>query len=208
MNTGIYEIVNTANGKRYVGSAVNLYGRFHVHRSMLRKGNHHSRLLQRAWDKHGADNFSFKTLLLCATGDLLLYEQRAIDAMLPEYNIERVAGSALGIKWTPEARARKSAQQLASPHFLGRKHSPETKAKMSASMRGNTNTKGKKRDPDAVAKTAAAHTGMKRSAETRARISKALTGKKPRPRTPEHCAALSVARIKWEIRKRAEAQAA
>lgn len=174
MDSGIYEIVNTTNGKKYIGSAVSFYDRFHAHRCLLRKGAHHSRHLQSAWDKHGADAFSFKPLLLCAASDLLLYEQRAIDALQPEYNICRVAGSALGVKWSAGARARKSAQQRANPHFLGRKHAPETLQKMSEAKRGNTAMRGKKRSPEAVAKTVAGHRGLKRSPDTRARIGAAM----------------------------------
>lgn len=50
-SSGIYEIVNTINGKRYVGSAVSLKRRWVDHRRDLRAGKHHSRHLQNAWAK-------------------------------------------------------------------------------------------------------------------------------------------------------------
>jgi group I intron endonuclease len=179
MNTGIYEIINRENGKRYVGSAVNMRGRFAVHRTMLVKGGHHSRRLQRSWNKRGAEAFEFRPLLWCARKDLLLYEQIAIDGLSPEYNICKIAGSCLGVRWTDEARARKSAQEQANPKFAGRKHTDESKALISAANRGMTSpTKGKPRSPAAVAATAAAHLGMKRSDETRAKIAAKATGRK------------------------------
>jgi group I intron endonuclease len=171
--SGVYEIVNTENGQRYIGSAVSLCGRFAVHRHGLTIGKHHSRYLQRSWDKYGSESFQFRPLLICAPKDLLFYEQRAIDALRPEYNLAKVAGNCLGVRWSAEARARKSAEQKAKPSFAGRKHRLETIALMSALKMGNTATKGKKRSPEAVAATAAAHRGMKRSAETRRRLSEA-----------------------------------
>lgn len=49
LDTGIYQIRNTANGKRYVGSAVKFAQRWRQHAHLLRKRKHHSRILQNAW---------------------------------------------------------------------------------------------------------------------------------------------------------------
>lgn len=182
-NTGIYEIVNTVNGKRYVGSAVTIRGRFSVHRSSLRKGEHHSRILQMAWNKYGEAAFVFNTLIICARDMLLTYEQIMLDAMRPEYNILRVAGSVLGHKWSPEAKAKITGR----PGTMnGRTHAPESIAAMSAAMLGRASpTKGCTRPSQAVAATAAAHRGMKRSAETCAKIAAKAIGRK---RSPESIA--------------------
>lgn len=194
MPSGIYEILNTANGKRYIGSAADLRVRMSVHRSTLNAGAHHSRYLQAAWGKYGADAFAFRTLLVCAPRDLLMFEQRAFDVMRPEYNICRIAGNALGVKWTEDARARCSERQRAAPNFAGRKHSAATLALMSALKMGRRSpTKGMKRSAESVAKTAAAHRGMKRSEETRRRIAEARAGTKMPPRTTEHLANISAA---------------
>lgn len=189
MNSGIYEILNSVNGKRYIGSAVSIANRFSVHRGALDRGRHHSRYLQSAWRKHGADNFQFRTLIVCAPRHLLFYEQRAIDAFSPEYNICRNAGNSLGVKWTREAKQRLKVNANHNKHWLGRKHSPETLARMSAAKMGNTHTKGKPRDPVAVAKTAAAHRGMRRSPETRAKIAAKAVGRKRSPESIEKAAA-------------------
>jgi group I intron endonuclease len=168
LDTGIYEIVNTVNGKRYVGSASTIKGRWAVHRHGLARGIHHSRYLQAAWNKHGAEAFEFRRLLLCDKQNLFMYEQIAFDALRPEYNLAPIARSTVGVKWSAEAKARIASRP--NDHMKGRKHSAETLARMSAAKRGNTATKGKTRNPAAVAATAAAHRGMKRSPETRARI--------------------------------------
>lgn len=194
MKSGIYEIVNTTNGNRYVGSAIDFKARFWLHRYELKNAKHGNRHLQSAWNKYGASCFRFKRILICASQHLLLYEQIALDALNPKYNICRVAGNSLGVKWTIEAKEnlKVSLRNRPNDHFLGRKHTPETLKKMSLALIGNTRTRGKRRSPEAVAKTAAAHKGMKRSAETRAKISASKIGK-PYPKSESHRTALSAA---------------
>lgn len=105
--SGIYEIVNSANGKRYVGSAANMKQRWASHRHLLDAGRHHSVHLQRAWKKHGPGGFVFRALELgVLVEDLILREQHHINALKPEYNIARHAGSALGVRHTAETKAK------------------------------------------------------------------------------------------------------
>ena len=158
--SGIYEIVNLANGKRYIGSAVSIDRRWREHLRHLRAGKHKNRYLQAAWLKYGEGAFAFRVLAERAVADLIVQEQAHIDAMAPEYNLSPTAGSTLGVKYSDEGRAN-----------------------LSAALQGKR--RGKPRDPEAAAKTANAHRGMKRSAETCARISAALTGKKHPPRSAE-----------------------
>ena len=56
---GIYKIVNSANGKFYVGHAADLRRRWSKHLRDLSKGVHHSQKLQRAWNKYGKEAFKF-----------------------------------------------------------------------------------------------------------------------------------------------------
>jgi hypothetical protein len=54
MKTGIYQILNKANQKRYIGSAsgkAGFNGRWGLHKTMLNQSQHHSTHLQRAWNK-------------------------------------------------------------------------------------------------------------------------------------------------------------
>ena len=104
MRTGVYEILNNTSGKRYVGSAVYFSARWGCHKRQLRAGTHHSAPLQRAWNKYGEAAFSFNKILVCRKEDLLLYEQHLIDALKPEYNVAKRAGSTLGVKATPNAK--------------------------------------------------------------------------------------------------------
>ena len=71
MSSGIYEIVNLVNGKRYVGSAVSFECRWREHRRQLNADRHHSRHLQRSWNKHGAEAFSFRIIEVCEPASLM-----------------------------------------------------------------------------------------------------------------------------------------
>lgn len=80
MKSGIYIIENTANGKVYVGSSKKVNIRLGQHKLALRKNKHHSAHLQASFNKHGADKFVFRRVITCSERDMIMYEQRAIDA--------------------------------------------------------------------------------------------------------------------------------
>lgn len=61
--SGIYEIVNLENGKRYIGSAQNILRRWKHHRFLLANGRHCSRYMQASWKKYGEDKFEFRVLI-------------------------------------------------------------------------------------------------------------------------------------------------
>jgi hypothetical protein len=58
----IYAIIRRENGDAYVGSTIALSQRWAHHRSTLKKGRHHCRHLQHAWNKYGADSFDYVIL--------------------------------------------------------------------------------------------------------------------------------------------------
>lgn len=62
---GIYKIVNTANGKVYIGQSTDIRSRFSHHRSELRGNRHHNPHLQAAWNKYGPNAFKFEILEEC-----------------------------------------------------------------------------------------------------------------------------------------------
>lgn len=66
-SAGIYAIVHTASGARYVGQATNVRARVQHHLRELRKGTHRTssaQLLQAAWNEHGPDAFEVVVLEL------------------------------------------------------------------------------------------------------------------------------------------------
>lgn len=77
---GVYAIVNTVNGKTYIGSSANIQHRWQDHRRDLRGGRHHSSILQRAWNKYGESVFEFQIMEIVKDRKQLLdVEQRWID---------------------------------------------------------------------------------------------------------------------------------
>lgn len=111
-DTGIYEIRNVIDGKRYIGSAVSLRLRWRQHKCALEKGTRKAnRRLLNAWRKYGGQNFQFRHLVYCAAEHLIFYEQAVIDSLAPEYNIRKDAASNLGIRMTEETRRRISEAQ-------------------------------------------------------------------------------------------------
>lgn len=207
--SGIYTITSPS-GKQYVGSAANFRRRWKKHRVELKTGNHHNKPLGAAFKKYGLEKLTFSVLLVCSKQDLLLFEQRAIDVLLPAYNMCKVAGSCLGRvhsqetrakialsntgkTWTPEQRAAFRAARV------GHKHSAEHRAKISKLHLG------RKRPMSTRMKISAAHLGRKHSETHRANNSAAQTGKimaqavrekisislKGRERSAEWCANIS-----------------
>lgn len=167
-DSGIYEIVNTVNGKRYVGSTVGFKRRWQDHRSYLKRGRHHCHALQRAWLKYGEAAFNFRIIEHCDPGELLTREQALLDNLEPEYNVCRLAGSSLGVKHTAAARANMSAAQKAhwaKPEaraaLIVMVRRPEHRARSSAANLGNTYCLGKKRPEDVRLKISRAMSGIK-----------------------------------------------
>lgn len=94
--SGVYEIRNKVNGKRYIGSSVNLKRRFNSHHNTLKRSVHKNKHLQSAWEKYGKDNFEINILVYCSAKKATFYEQRCIDVYKPEYNKCPTASSMLG----------------------------------------------------------------------------------------------------------------
>lgn len=151
LRTGVYAIRHIASRKVYVGSASSrsIYRRWAQHRLDLRCGVHHSRYLQRAWDKYGAGAFEWLVLERCSPDRCLAREQvwmdfyRSFDPA-SGYNVSPTAASCSGVK-----------------------HTAETRAKVSAAGRG------RQQSPEQIERSANKRRGLKRSDETKARISEA-----------------------------------
>lgn len=110
MTCGIYQIVNKVNGKRYVGSSVDIERRWIGHRSQLNSGTHHSPPLQRAWNKYGSDAMDFVIIEECDKFSLIDREQFHID-VASEYNVMRFAGRNTGYKHTEQSKLKMSEAQ-------------------------------------------------------------------------------------------------
>jgi group I intron endonuclease len=159
----VYAIRNTVNNRAYIGSTSNYKSRWHTHRSTLRRGVHHSFILQKAWNKYGEAAFSFDLLVVCPKDQRIEYETRLMA--LESYNVLR----------TPKESGVRG----------GWKHSDEFKAKMSTLHKGKKLTEehkaqlvkaqlGRKHDAAFVEKARRRQTGVTPSVGTRSKLSAAV----------------------------------
>ena len=84
--SGIYSIMNIANGKIYIGSSKDIYNRLHEHLHLLNANSAHNKYLQNAWNKYGQECFIYNVLELCSENSRFEKEQYYMDFMNPEYN--------------------------------------------------------------------------------------------------------------------------
>ena len=194
MNSGIYIIKNTINGKFYIGSAVNIKTRWSQHRHQLKHNKHGNRYLQRSWNKHGTENFVFEILeYVKDKHKLILCEQKWFDKVKPYdhnigYNICRIAGSSLGVRHTDEMKANLSKA------IKGRKLSDQAKRNISLSKMGEKNPmygyiySERQRKQKSLANTGEKNPfyDKKHTKETREKMSKSGKGKNSGPKTEEH----------------------
>lgn len=69
MTAGVYAIVNTANGHRYIGSTKNFRIRSGSHRWSIATGNFFNKAMRAAWQEHGPDAFRIELLEETAADD-------------------------------------------------------------------------------------------------------------------------------------------
>lgn len=103
---GVYCITNKINNKIYIGSTSRqFYLRYHQHKSDYLVGKREIKILYRAFDKYGIDNFKFEIVCICKKEDCIKMEQFYIDKGV-DYNCAMIAGSLLGIKHPPNSKTR------------------------------------------------------------------------------------------------------
>jgi len=144
--SGIYCIRNKINGKRYIGSSIDLNARWKKHLSSLRNNNHDNPHLQYSFNKYAEDNFEFNPIeIIDNIQNLIEREQFYIDTINPEYNIRLIADSNRGLKRTEETKNRMRGENNyfygkklsgSDNGFYGKKHTDESKSRMSESRKG------------------------------------------------------------------------
>jgi group I intron endonuclease len=154
IKSGIYCIKNLTNDKKYIGSSINVFKRKNRHFSELKNLKHKNIKLQRSFNKHGKDKFIFYVIELVEDkNDLIIREQYYIDKEKPEYNINLIANSSLGVKRSEETKEKvrqaniglkhpewrnkiKSEAQGGDKHWTKHKNfSKDSKTKMSESQK-------------------------------------------------------------------------
>jgi group I intron endonuclease len=161
----IYRIRNLADGKVYIGQAVNFEKRKSRHLWELRSNRHKNEHLQRAWLAHGEQNFVFEILESDVPNTMLVEaEQRHIDDHSSSdwskgYNKAPVAGSNIGLKYSEASRLKMSAAQK------GRTFTDEARKRIAATLTG------KVQSSETIAKRVAKIKGLERTPEWTARLS-------------------------------------
>jgi group I intron endonuclease len=110
-SAGVYRITCKTTGNFYIGSAVNFKRRWKHHKFQLNKDIHDSKYMQNSWNKYGEDAFEFDILVVCDKSFALMYEQLFLDALIPQFNTCKVAGSALGVKHSQQTKDKFSKAQ-------------------------------------------------------------------------------------------------
>ncbi len=202
--TGIYKIEDL-KGRIYIGSAVDFGARRSLHLKNLRKGNHHSKKLQRVFDKYGSDSLTFTLLEVCERPLLLTREQVYLDLYSPYFNTCMVAGSPLGVKRSQQFKdkiSESNRRRVLSDetkdkirqkalgrrgHMSGKHHRQETKDKISAARllanivlspehKAKLTFKGGKHSDEHKKRLSERQKGSTLSPETRAKISLSRKG--------------------------------
>lgn len=180
-NSGVYKITNKIDNKFYIGSSCAMYSRKRQHFSLLNRGIHTNKFLQRAVNKHGIINFNFEVVLYCDKENLLLYEQTCLDNLKPQYNLSPGVVGTFGYSWSKESKKNLSKSQLkrfSDPNeiekiriaHIGYMPTEEQKRKQSEAL------KGRKRPPEVVDRIRKANIGKKRSQEYKNYLSRVKSG--------------------------------
>jgi len=150
---GIYKITNIINNKCYIGSSVDIVGRWYHHKTTLKFNKHHSIKLQRSYNKYGSDNFKYEIVEECETELLLIREEYYInlfDCYNNGYNFSIPSNCVM----------------------LGRHHSEETKEILREKSKGNKNRLNMTFSDESKKKISDKLKGRKLSDETKLNMSK------------------------------------
>jgi len=105
---GVYLVTNNINGKRYVGSSVDVAGRLSTHFSRDAK-KYSDKLFYADILKYGRNNFRFEILEECEREKLIEREQYYYDTLKPEYNLIRPCECSFTNEWVKQ-KARDACQ--------------------------------------------------------------------------------------------------
>ena len=159
--SGIYCIRNIKNNKKYIGRSKNLRKRIKEHFNELNRNRDNSRLLQKAWNKYGRNNFEWNIIVLCNENELNNLEKYYID----KYD-SHFSKSGYNLSLGGEAS------------MTGLKHSEETKKKISENNKGEKNPNfGNKMSDESKKSISDKHKGLKHSEETKLKMSNSKKGK-------------------------------
>lgn len=104
----VYSIKNTKTGYTYLGSTINVYSRFHNHKSKLLHNKHENDSLQNDYNLLGINYFIFEILVICSKENLQIQEQLYLNKQKLKYNLQPTAYSNLNYKHLNSAKLKVS----------------------------------------------------------------------------------------------------
>ena len=126
--SGIYLFTNKINGKKYVGSSLDLCKRFKNYFNVAYLLDKKDKMnIYKALIAYGFINFKLDILEHCEPSKLVEREQYYLDLLKPEYNILKIAGSPAGVKRSIDTILKLKAKAL--------NRSEETQAKIKAHLK-------------------------------------------------------------------------
>lgn len=132
----IYQIINTANGKRYIGQSENALHRKNCHFYELKHGKHKNQALQNDY-LLSPDSFVFEILAKCGKTELDELEKYYIQRFKTNdrehgYNIE--SGGTVGATASYETKQKMSLAKIGNTSMCGLHLSEEWKKNLSLSQ--------------------------------------------------------------------------
>lgn len=111
--TGIYQIINKQNDRRYIGKSSNLFNRLNTHISDLIGNRHTNIILQKDFNKYGYNGFMFEILDICSIEDMGKLESYYIKLLDSEndYNV-------LGLRTKEKKRSKRCQHSNAKNNVM------------------------------------------------------------------------------------------
>jgi group I intron endonuclease len=174
MISGIYKITNIRNNKCYIGSTINIIGRWAQHKKSLSDNKHHSIKLQRSYNKYDKNSFKYEIIEKCSENLLIIREQYFIDlfdSYRNGYNSTPFAGNNLGMKHSDETKEKLRKSSMGNKNRLGKTFTEDIKRQISEKL------KGKPLSEETKKKMSESQTGRIMSEETKLKLHNANIGK-------------------------------
>lgn len=205
---GVYQFTHIPSGKCYVGSSINVLGRFRSHIKESESGRgcfFHKEML-----RLGLGNFRFHLIEICKPEERLFREKANIDRLecwKPfGFNLSKDPTKLFSYEFDDERKAGISKRLLGNQYLKGKKFSAESRLRMSESKIGHAPTGPKFHTAETLTKMSASHIGVKKnfSADVRKMLSRKMIGNKyglGKHHSPEARRKISEARLKFNPMK-------
>lgn len=166
MNSGIYKITCTANGKFYIGRTKDIKHRANQHFTNLRRNVHNNGILQRCFNKYGAASIVIELIEPIAdVKTQIIREQEYLDKYIGSdlcMNINKSAEVQCDVPYTEERRRKISASRKKQVGL--QKRTAEQRKHISDALKGHVLSEETRR------KISEAHKGKKLSEEHKAKV--------------------------------------